>query len=67
MSTVTVGDQSVAWRASLTLAAIVWELGLSQEYALADLEGKLVWKKDWETTAVPDGAKIRFHGIVAGG
>jgi sulfur carrier protein ThiS len=64
---ITVGDKSLPWREGLTLADIVRELDLPEEYACASFAGKLIWKKDWATTAVPDGAKIHFRGIVAGG
>ena len=64
---ITVGDKAVHWREGLTLAEIVREFDLPEGYAYASLNGKLVWKKDWATTTVPDGAKIRFRGIIAGG
>ena len=64
---ITVGDMSLPWREGLTLADIVRELDLPEDYAYASLAGKLIWKKAWETTVVPDGAKIRFRGIIAGG
>jgi sulfur carrier protein ThiS len=64
---ITVGDKTFSWREGLTLADIVRELDLPEGYAYASLDGKFVWKKAWETTVVPDGAKIRFHGFIAGG
>ena len=64
---VSVGDRATPWRAGLTLADVIRELGLPNGYVLADLNGKFVWKKDWETTAVPDDAKVHFRWIVAGG
>jgi sulfur carrier protein ThiS len=64
---ITVGDRAFPWREGLTLADIFWELDLPEGYAYASLNGKFIWKEDWATTPVPDGAKIRFHGIIAGG
>ena len=64
---ITVGDKAIPWREALTLADIVRELDLSESYAYANLDGKLIWKKDWATITVPDGARVRFHGIIAGG
>ena len=64
---ITVGDKLLPWREGLTLADVVRELDLQEGYAYASLNGKLIWKKDWAITAVPDGAKIRFRGIIAGG
>jgi sulfur carrier protein ThiS len=64
---ITVGDKTLPWQEGLTLADIVRELDLPGGYAYASLDGKLIWKKDWATTPVPDGAKIRFRGIIAGG
>jgi sulfur carrier protein ThiS len=64
---ITVGDKTLPWREGLTLADIAQELDLPEGYAYASLAGKLIWKKDWAITTVPDGAKIRFRGIIAGG
>jgi sulfur carrier protein ThiS len=64
---ITVGDRSLPWREGLSLADIARELDLPADYAYASIDGKLIWKKDWTTTVVPDGAKIRFRGIIAGG
>jgi sulfur carrier protein ThiS len=64
---ITVGDKVFPWWEGLTLADIVRELDLPADYAYASLDGKLIWKKDWAITTVPDGAKIRFRGIIAGG
>jgi sulfur carrier protein ThiS len=64
---ITVGDKSLPWREGLTLANVARELNFPEGYAYASLDGKLVWKKDWAATIVPDGARIRFHGIIAGG
>jgi len=64
---ITVGAKALPWREGLTLADIVRELDLPEGYAYASLAGKLIWKKDWAAAAVPDGAKIRFHGFIAGG
>jgi len=64
---ITVGDKSLPWQEGLTLADVVRELNLPEDFAYASLAGKLIWKKDWAAAAVPDGAKICFHGIIAGG
>ena len=59
--------QVIPWREGLTLEDIARDLDLPEGYAYASLDGKLIWKKDWAITTVPDGAKIRFRGIIAGG
>jgi sulfur carrier protein ThiS len=64
---VTVGDRRVPWREGLTVQDIVRELALPESYPLANIDGKFVWKKDWEVTAVPDGARVRFHWVIGGG
>jgi sulfur carrier protein ThiS len=64
---IVVGDKRVPWRDGITLLDIVRELGLPENYPLADVDGKFVWKKDWETALVPDGAKVRFHWVIGGG
>jgi sulfur carrier protein ThiS len=64
---ITVGDRTLPWWEGLTLTDVVQELDLPEDYAYASLSGKLIWKKDWAITPVPDDAKIRFRGIIAGG
>ena len=64
---VTVGDRSIPWRAGLTVADIAQALGLSEAYLLADLDGKLVWQRDWAGTVVADGTTLRFQSVVGGG
>jgi sulfur carrier protein ThiS len=62
-----VGDKRLPWREHLTLTDVVRELALPQDYPLADIDGKFVWKRDWEETTVPDGASVRFHWVIGGG
>lgn len=64
---VVVGEQRVPWREGITLLDVLRELGLPESYPLADVNGRFVWKKDWEVTVVPDGAKVRFHWVIGGG
>jgi sulfur carrier protein ThiS len=64
---VSVGDRSLTWREGLTVMDILKELGLPEGYPLADIDGRFVWKKDWEVTVVPDGANVRFHWVIGGG
>jgi sulfur carrier protein ThiS len=65
--TIVVGDRSLSWREGLTVLDIVKELGLPESYPLADIDGKFVWKRDWEVAVVPDGANVRFHWVLGGG
>ena len=64
---ITIGEETLPWREGLTLSDIVRDLDLPEGCAYASLDGKLIWKKDWAATTVPDGAKIRFRAIIAGG
>jgi sulfur carrier protein ThiS len=62
-----VGDRRVSWREGLTVLEVVRELELPESYPLADVNGKFIWKKDWEAAIVPNGAKVRFHWVIGGG
>jgi len=64
---VMVGDLSLPWRIGLTLPDVVRELGLAEGHPLADINGRFIWKKDWEGTLVPEGARVRFHWVIGGG
>jgi sulfur carrier protein ThiS len=67
VGTIVIGDKRVPWREGMSVHDIVRELGLPKDYPLADVDGRFVWKKDWEGTAVPEGARVRFHWIIGGG
>ncbi len=64
---ISVGDERIPWREGLTVLDLLRELNLPENYPLADIDGRFVWRKDWEATAVPDGARVRFHWVFGGG
>lgn len=64
---VTVAEQSMPWREGLTVAALLAELKDGHIYAVVKLNGKLVSRPYFETTPVPDGARLAPIPMIAGG
>lgn len=64
---VTVGEQSIAWREGMTVASLLATLQDGHIYAVVKLDGKLVSRPRFETTPVPDGARIIPIPMIAGG
>jgi len=55
------------WREGLTVAALLAELKDGHIYAVVKLDGKLVSRPNFETTPVPDGARLTPIPMIAGG
>ncbi len=55
------------WREGLTVAALLAELKDGHIYAVVKLDGKLVSRPHFETTPVPDGARLTPIPMIAGG
>lgn len=55
------------WREGMTVAALLAELKDGHIYAVVKLDGKLVSRPHFETTPVPDGARLTPIPMIAGG
>jgi sulfur carrier protein ThiS len=64
---ITVGDKIIPWREGLTVMDVFRELHLPEGYPLADIDGRFVWRRDWDCTMVPDEARVQFHWVIGGG
>lgn len=64
---VTVGEQSFSWQEGLTVAALLAQLEDGHIYAVVKLDGKLVCRPHFNSTPVPDGARITLIPMIAGG
>nr|WP_255570471.1 sulfur carrier protein ThiS [Cohnella sp. CFH 77786] len=66
LRTVTVNGQ-----AKPTSAGSLWELaaqlGLAEKRVVAEMNGAIVPKAEWRTTALPAGATVEFVHFVGGG
>ena len=62
-----VGEQEIPWQEGLTVAELLAQLMDGHIYAVVKLNGKLVCRPHFNTTRVPDGARVRPIPMIAGG
>lgn len=62
-----VGEQEIAWQEGLTVATLLSKLKDGHLYAVVKLDGKLVSRPHFNTTPVPDGARVVLIPMIAGG
>ena len=64
---VRVDGQEFPWQEGLTVAALLAQLTDGHIYAVVKLDGKLVSRPHFNTTPVPDGARVDLIPMIAGG
>ena len=64
---VTLGDQKIRWREGLNITAALSHLNNGHLYAVVKLDGKLVSRPNFDSTLVPQGARIEPVPMIAGG
>ena len=64
---VTVDEQARCWQEGLTVATLLAQLDDGHIYAVVKLDGKLVSRPHFDTTPVPDGARVTLITMIAGG
>ena len=62
-----VGEQEIPWQEGLTVTALLAQLMDGHIYAVVKLNGKLVSRPHFNTTRVPDGARVTPIPMIAGG
>lgn len=62
-----VDDKEYPWKEGLTIAELLSNVKRGRACAVVKLDGKLVSKPHFETTVVPDGAKVILIPMIAGG
>ena len=66
--TITVNEQSHSWpEQSLTVREILARLNFSFPLIVVRLDGQLVPKSDYDSVAVPDGARMEAIHLISGG
>lgn len=64
---VTVDDRPFAWHAGLTVADLLTTLPDGHLYAVVKMDGRLISRPQFNTTRIPDGARIDLIPMIAGG
>lgn len=64
---ITAKGKKLEWRAGLTVREILDTLGYNFPSVLVRVNGTIVRRKSWDSTAVPDEAEVEVRPIVAGG
>lgn len=61
------GEKEIPWQEGLTVAALLQNLADGHIYAVVKLDGRLVSRPNFNTTPVPDGARVTPIPMIAGG
>jgi sulfur carrier protein len=64
---ITAKGKKLEWHHGLTIRDVLDALGYNYPSVLVRVDGTIVRRKEWDSTAVPDEAEIQVHPIVAGG
>jgi sulfur carrier protein len=64
---ITAKGKRLDWHPGLTVRGVLDTLGYNYPSVLVRVNGAIVRRKVWDSTAVPDGAEIEVRPIVAGG
>jgi len=62
-----VGDRELPWREGLTVAELLAESGEGSQCVVVRVNDEYVSRKRFDTTRIPDGARVFFIHMVAGG
>lgn len=62
-----VGEQALPWQEGMTVATLLEIIMDGHIYAVVKLDGRLVSRPHFNTTPVPDGARITPIPMIAGG
>ena len=60
-------DNEFSWHPGLTMAGLLAQVEDGHTYAVVKMNGRLVSRPHFETTLVPDGARVRPIPMIAGG
>lgn len=64
---ITVGEQEIPWQAGMTVATLLDVIEDGHLYAVVKLDGRLISRPFFHTTAVADGARVTPIPMIAGG
>ncbi len=62
-----IGEQTIPWQEGMTVATLLGKLKDGPIYAVVKLDGKLVSRPHFNSTPVPDGARVTPIPMIAGG
>jgi sulfur carrier protein ThiS len=60
-------DKEFIWHQGLTVAGLLEQAADGHDYAVLKIDGRLVSRPHFDTTPVPDGARIIPIPMIAGG
>jgi sulfur carrier protein len=64
---ITVNGKEIAYEEGMTVKRLLEIMNYTFPMIIVRVNGKLVLKEDWETFAVPEGAKVQALHQIAGG
>lgn len=64
---ITVNTQTVPWEENMTIDRILQVMRYSFRMLVVKVDGRLVKKKDYASTVVPEGAVVEVIHLISGG
>jgi sulfur carrier protein ThiS len=64
---ISIGTEEIAWEEGMTVSTVLSKLKDGHIYAVVKINDKLVSQPYFNTTLVPDGAKVTPIPMIAGG
>ena len=65
--TITVNGRTVAWQEGMTVQTVLEVMNYTFRLLVIKLDGRLIKKEDYKSTAVPENADVKVLHMVAGG
>jgi len=57
----------IEWREGLTVSDLLEQLRYSYPHIIVSINGKVIYREEYHTQAIPDGADVRVLHLSAGG
>lgn len=64
---ITIGDRRLPWTEGMTVGDAARQAAVAGPSVMVEVNGKIVWQKDWDATRISDGAVMKVLRIISGG
>jgi thiamine biosynthesis protein ThiS len=62
-----IGERDIPWTPGMTVADVMRNQRKADLGFVLEVDGKVVWQKDWELTHLADGSRLRIRPLMVGG
>jgi thiamine biosynthesis protein ThiS len=64
---ITIGEKQFPWAEGMTVADVARRLSITNPSVMLEVNGKVIWHKDWAKTPLADGSIVKVRPIMSGG